>query len=90
MAVLIKIFQISFFVGVGLTLISLVFGNLLDLLHFDTPDIDVDLDGGGGGILFSPLVIVIFLTVFFPPFFNCKKYVILMASKWVLHKKYVL
>ncbi len=64
MAVLIKIFQISFFVGVGLTLISLVFGNLLDLLHFDTPDIDVDLDGGGGGILFSPLVIVIFLTVF--------------------------
>lgn len=65
MEVLLKIFQVSFFVGVGLSLISLIFGNLFDMLHLDASDIDLDVDvDGSNGLPFSPMIIIVFITVF--------------------------
>ena len=56
------LFQVCFFVGVGLTIISFVLGNLLDFGGFD--GFDADFDFSGSFLPISPSLIVIFITIF--------------------------
>lgn len=57
-------FQVCFFAGVGLTIVSLILGNILDISGFDGIDLDIDLDFDGLLLPISPLVIMIFVTVY--------------------------
>lgn len=54
------IFSVSFFVGVGLTLITMIFGHFLDLIDGD----GVDLFDFTIGVPTSPIVYMLFSTVF--------------------------
>ena len=55
-------FQVCFFVGVGLTILSVIIGNVFDALDFDGLDLDVfDIDIF---LPISPMLTLIFLTVF--------------------------
>lgn len=64
------LFQVCFYVGVGLTIVSLVIGNLFHFTGLDGvdgigADFDFSLDGGGISLFpFSPLICVIFVTIF--------------------------
>lgn len=57
-------FQVCFFVGVGLTLLSLIFGSLFEALGIDGLDIDFDLFGFDFFLPLSPILYILFSTVF--------------------------
>ena len=58
------IFQVCFFTGVGLTLLSFIFGNLFEAAGIDGLDFDLDLLGFELFLPISPTIIVLFSTVF--------------------------
>lgn len=66
---MLMMFQVCFFVGVGISLISLIVGNIFHITGLDGCDMDVDVDidfdiGHGIFLPISPLVIVLFVTIF--------------------------
>lgn len=61
---MLTLFQVCFFVGLGLILISFIFGNLLDIVGFDGLDLDFDFLGIDLFLPFNPTFIMLFILVF--------------------------
>lgn len=61
---MIKLFEISFYLGVILTLITFGLGQFFDFMDFDGPDIDFDADGFNFMSFLKPSIIVLFFTIF--------------------------
>lgn len=62
--IMFTVFQVCFFVGIGLIVLSFVLGNLLDAFGIDGLDLDFDLLGLELFIPLSPMLFILFLTVF--------------------------
>lgn len=59
---MLTLFQVCFYVGLGLTILSVIIGNVFDALDFDGFDLDVfDIDIF---LPISPMLCLIFITVF--------------------------
>lgn len=58
------LFQVFFFVGAGLTVLSLIFGSLFDAIGIDGFDLDVDIMGLDLFLPLSPTLLIIFSTIF--------------------------
>ena len=58
------IFQVCFFAGIALIILSFVLGNLFDVLGIDGLDLDIDFLGNSIFLPVSPIVFVLFSTVF--------------------------
>ncbi len=58
------VFQVCFFVGIGLTLISFLLGNLFDAVGIDGLDLDIDFFGNTMFIPVSPVLLELFFLVF--------------------------
>lgn len=61
---MLTLFQVCFFVGLGLILISFVFGNLLDITGFDGLDFDFAIFGVDLFLPLNPTLIMLFAIVF--------------------------
>ena len=60
---MLTVFQVCLFVGIGLMLLSLIFGNLVEVIGIDGLDLDFD----SGLSLFSPIspiLLILFVTVY--------------------------
>ncbi len=60
---MLTVFQVCFFVGIGLMLLSLIFGNIFEIIGIDGLDLDFDI-GLGIFIPISPILLIFFVTVF--------------------------
>ncbi|WP_313134575.1 hypothetical protein [Anaerocolumna sp.] len=60
---MLTVFQVCFFVGIGLMLLSLIFGNIFEVIGIDGLDLDFDI-GLGIFIPISPILLIFFVTVF--------------------------
>ncbi len=60
---MLTVFQVCFFIGIGLMLISLIFGNLFEAIGIDGLDLDFNI-GLNLFIPFSPILLILFVTVF--------------------------
>ncbi len=58
------VFQVCFFVGIGLTVVSFILGNLFEAVGIDGLDLDVDIFGNSVFLPVSPVLFVLFFTVF--------------------------
>lgn len=58
------VFQICFFVGIGLTVISFLLGNLFDAAGIDGLDLDFDFLGNAVFLPVSPILLELFCMVF--------------------------
>lgn len=61
---MIRLFEISFYLGVILTLITFSLGQFFDFLDFDGPDIELDTDGFNFMSFLKPNLIILFITIF--------------------------
>jgi membrane protein implicated in regulation of membrane protease activity len=61
---MLTVFQICFFVGIGLILLSFLFGSLFDAVGIDGLDLDFDFVGLNIYLPISPVLMMLFLTVF--------------------------
>lgn len=61
---LLTVFQVCFYVGVGLILLSLIFGSVFEAIGIDGFDIDIDLPGVDFFIPVSPILYILFSVVF--------------------------
>jgi membrane protein implicated in regulation of membrane protease activity len=57
-------FQVCFFVGIGLILISFIFGNLLEILGFDGLDLDFTIFGINLFLPLNPTLLMLFSAAF--------------------------
>jgi hypothetical protein len=62
--ILITIFQVCFYVGIGLIAISFLFGNLFETLGIDGLDLDFDMFGIDFFLPVSPILYILFSVVF--------------------------
>jgi membrane protein implicated in regulation of membrane protease activity len=60
---LLTVFQVCFFVGIGLMLLSLIFGNIFEVIGIDGLDLDFDI-GLSLFIPISPILLIFFITVY--------------------------
>lgn len=58
------LFQVCFFVGLGLVILSFIAGSLLDFLGIDGIDLDLDMFGPDISLPLSPRLLILFVTVF--------------------------
>ncbi len=58
------VFQVCFFVGIGLIVISFLLGNLFDAIGIDGFDLDIDFFGNTVFIPSSPVLLELFFMVF--------------------------
>jgi len=58
------VFQVCFFIGIGLTLLFFVFGNLFEAIGIDGLDLDLDVFGLDLFLPTSPILYILFSTVF--------------------------
>lgn len=58
------VFQVCFFVGIGLTLLSFVLGNLFEAIGIDGLDLDFDIFGLDFFLPINPTLYILFFTVF--------------------------
>lgn len=61
---MLTVFQVCFYVGLGLIVLSFILGNLLEAIGIDGLDLDFDILGIELFIPFSPMLFILFLTVF--------------------------
>lgn len=61
---MLTVFQVCFFVGVTLIVLSLIFGTVLDVFGMEGLDLGIDFLGNAIFIPISPTLIVLFSTVF--------------------------
>lgn len=61
---MLTVFQVCFYVGVGLTFLSLILGQFFDFLGIDGLDLDFDIIGIDLLLPLSPILYVLFATVF--------------------------
>lgn len=61
---MLTIYQICFLVGLGLTVLSFLFGSLFDVAGLDGLDLDLDLLDFDIFLPFSPILFFLFLTIF--------------------------
>jgi membrane protein implicated in regulation of membrane protease activity len=58
------VFQVCFFTGIGLLVISFLFGSLFEAFGIDGLDLDIDFLGNSFFLPFNPILFVLFSTVF--------------------------
>lgn len=58
------VFQVCFFTGMGLLLLSLIFGSLFESLGIDGLDLDFDVFGVDVFLPVSPVLYILFATIF--------------------------
>lgn len=61
---MLTVFQVCFFVGVGLIVLSIIFSSFFEAMGIDGLDLDVDIFGVDIFIPVSPILFILFLTVF--------------------------
>ncbi len=61
---MLTVFQVCFFVGIGLTLLFFIFGNLFEAVGIDGLDLDFDLFGFDLFLPINPILYILFSTVF--------------------------
>ena len=61
---MLTIFQVCFFVGIGLIVLSFLMGNLLDAIGFEGLDLDFDVFGIDIFIPINPMLYILFTAIF--------------------------
>lgn len=61
---MLTVFQVCFFVGVGLILLSLIFGSFFEAIGIDGLDLDFDVFGVDLFLPVNPVLYILFATVF--------------------------
>lgn len=61
---LLAVFQVCFFVGIGLIVLSLIFGSFFEAIGIDGLDLDFDVFGVDLFLPVSPILYILFSTVF--------------------------